>query len=330
MKQKTVLLLLIVGFLPLISAAQAKRTDRSGAFSICFENDLFAGTDRCFTGGLKLGWMSKDLKTDKEKPILRWLPFIGKPGFQHTFSLSLGLNVFTPDDIKRTEVIEGDRPYAGILYLAAGAHSISQRRMNTWEFSIGIVGPHSYAEQIQKFLHELTSATYPEGWDNQLKDELALQLVYESKWKFSWGESRRGLGFNLIPHLGGGLGNVYIYGSTGIQVRGGWNLPEDFGISLIRPGGDPNLGLHRDGPFSIYAFAALDGKAVLRDIFLDGNTFQDSHRVDKNPLTLDLITGIAIRIGRFNISYAYVFWTKKFKTETHKQIFGALNLSYSY
>ena len=330
MRRKIALLLLMIITFASVSYSQTQEKDRSGTFSLYFENDTVAGTDRCFTGGAKLGWMSRNLKKYKEKKIWKWLPFVDKPGFQHTFALSLGMNIYTPDDISPTDIIEDDRPYAGFLYLTAGIHSISQHILDSWEFYIGIVGPHSYAEQTQKFIHTIITGVYPEGWDNQLKDELALQLIYERRWKFSSSDSRESLGFDVIPHLGGGLGNVYIYGSTGVQVRLGWNLPEDFGFPLIRPGGDASLGLNTRGPFSVYAFAAMDGKAVLRNIFLDGNTFQDSHSVDKNPFTLDLITGIGIRMGRFNISYAYVFWTKKFKTETRNQVFGALNFSYSY
>lgn len=313
-----------------VSYSQTQEKNRSGTFSLYFENDTVVGTDRCFTGGAKLGWMSRDLRKYKEEKTWKWLPFVDKPGFQHTFALSLGMNIYTPDDISRTDIIEDDRPYAGILHLAAGIHSVSPHIMDSWEFSTGIVGAHSYAEQTQKFIHKIIAGVYPEGWDHQLKDELVLQLIYERRWKFSSSNSRKSLGFDVIPHLGGGLGNVYIYSSTGVQVRWGWNLPEDFGFPLIRPGGDASLGLNTRGPFSVYTFAVLDGKAVLRNIFLDGNTFQDSHSVDKNPLTLDLITGIGMRLGRFHISYAFVFWTKKFKTETRNQVFGALNLSYSH
>ena len=313
-----------------VSFSQIQDKERSGTFSLYFENDTVAGTDRCFTGGAKLGWISRNLKKHNEKKAWNWLPFIDKSGFQHTFSLSLAMNVYTPDDLSRPDIIEDDRPYAGYLYLSAGIHSISRRILDSWEFFIGIVGTHSYAEQTQKFIHSIIAGVYPEGWDNQLKDELALQLIYERKWKFSSSNSQKGWGFDVIPHLGGGLGNVFIYGSTGMQVRMGWMLPEDFGFPLIRPGGDSSLSHNDHGPFSIFAFAALDGKAVLRNIFLDGNTFQDSHSVDKNPLTLDLIAGIGVRLGHFNISYAYVYWTKKFETETRNQVFGALNLSYSY
>ncbi len=274
--------------------------------------------------------MSKNLKNYRKNPLLKWLPFVKKPGFQHSFSLAIGQSIYTPDDISLDYLIEEDRPYAGILYFAFGIHSISTRRMDTWELNLGIVGPHSYAEQMQKFIHRMTNATLPEGWHNQLNDEVALEAVYERKWKLVQPRSEKVFGFDLIPHLGAGLGNIYIYASTGIQVRFGWNLPGDFGTKIIRPGGDSSMSFRRSGKFGVHFFAAADGTALLRNIFLDGNTFQDSHRVDKKPLTMDISLGIGIRMGSFNFSYAYVFWTKRFKTETREQVFATLNLSYSY
>jgi len=330
MRYKPIIILILLGFLSVQLLGQAEKKDDSGTFSFYFENDTFLGTDRSFTGGMKLGWMSKNLKNYRENPLLKWLPFVNKPGFQHHISVAIGQRAYTPDDIRIDYLIEGDRPYAGILSLAFGIHSISSRRLDTLEINLGIVGPHSYAEQMQKFLHRLTNAPRPQGWHNQLKDEFALQAVYERKWKLIEPKSGKGYGFDLIPHLGGGLGNVYIYASTGMQMRFGWNLPVDFGAKIIRPGGDSSVSFRCSGKFGVHFFAAADGKFLLRNIFLDGNTFQDSHRVDKRPFTMDISLGLGMRVGSFNFSYAYVFWTKRFKTETKEQVFASLNLSYSY
>jgi lipid A 3-O-deacylase len=316
--------------LPFWSKAQENKTNDYGSFSFYFGNDLFAGTDRCFTGSLKLSWMSKNLKNYQKNPWLKCLPFVKKPEFRHAISISLGENVFTPDNIKLSNLSKKDRPYAGFLYLAIGLHSRSNLRLDTLEIDLGIVGPHSYAEQLQKSIHELFNFIEPKGWHNQLKDEFALQAIYERKWKLWQSGSRDGFGFDLIPHLGGGLGNIYIYAYTGAQVRFGWNLPDDFGISLVRPGGDCNVNYWSRRSSGIHIFAAVDGKAVLQDIFLDGNTIRDSHSVDKNTFLADILVGIDLRFGRFNLSYSYVFWTKRFEIESKGQIFGAFKISYSY
>jgi len=330
MKKKLILVIVLIGITPFLSSAQSKDYDDFGAISICLENDTFIGTDRSFTQGIKLGWMSKDLKNYRQKPSLKWLPFVNRDEFQHAFFISLGQAFYTPDDITKPELVKDDRPYAGIIYLALGIHSMGPRWMETWEINLGIIGPHAYAEESQKLIHRVFNGDNPRGWHHQLKDELALELIYERKWRPLRLQSKKGFGFDLMPHVGTGLGNLFIYASMGTQIRLGWNLPDDFGPSLIRPGGDRNFGLRRKGPFGLHLFAGIDGKAIARNIFLDGNTFLESHRVDKKPWTLDLMVGAGMRIGYFNVSYAYVFWTKRFKTETKEHVFGAVTVSLSY
>lgn len=330
MRLKVIFLFVLLGFLPVLSLAKSEKGKNFGTFSWCLANDIFAITDRRFTSGFQIGWMSKDLKNYRENPWLKWMPFVNKPEFQHAISISLGHSIYTPDQIWRSYLIEEDCPYAGIFYFSFGIHSIGNLRMATLEVSIGILGPHSYAEQIQKFIHSLYNGIRPNGWGHQLKDELALGVIYERRWKLPQLQFNDGSRLEFIPHMGLGLGNVQTYASTGMQIRFGRNLPKDFGAPLIRPGGDCNMTFRRSGGSGVYAFFAVDGKAVLRNIFLDGNTFRNSHRVDKKYFTSDILLGVSMRFGRVNISYAYVLWTKRFKTEPKEHIFGVLNLSYSY
>ena len=82
-------------------------------------------------------------------------------------------------------------------------------------------------------------------------------------------------------------------------------------------------------------FVAKTGKKLVFTvmivlIFLDGNTFHDSHSVDKKNFVADLMGGIGIVFGRVKVSYAYVFRTKQFETQSDAQLFGAFTLSYSY
>ena len=70
----------------------------------------------------------------------------------------------------------------------------------------------------------------------------------------------------------------------------GWNLSADFGDPLIRPAGvtSPPLVWDPRKTYSMYLFAFVDGRAVGRDIFLDGNTFTDSHSVTRKTFVGDL------------------------------------------
>jgi len=251
--------------------------------------------------------------------------------------VSIGQNIYTPEDIESSEVIEEDRPYAGITYLGIGFHSKSNSRMDTLEFDLGAVGPHSYAEESQEIVHDWIDSPDPKGWDNQLKDEPALGVFYERKWKLPQSGIGSGFGYDMIPHLGGGLGNVYTYAGTGAEVRFGWNLPNDFGTFPIRPCSDTSAAFDerdprffRHGRFGVHVFAAVDGRAVLRNIFLDGNTFQDSHSVDKKPFMADFMAGVGVIVGPFKGSYAYVYRTKEFETQKDQQAFGTVTLSVSF
>lgn len=325
-----ILVFIFLGILSPFSFSTPSKEPCKGMFSFYLENDFFAGTDRCFTGAFKLGWMN-EIKNIQNNGLWKRIPFKDDPGYHHYLTVSAALNVYTPANIRRSDLIEGDRPYAGFLHGSLSFQSISQNHRENIEFLLGIVGPHSYAEKLQKFVHSLkfVNGYEPKGWDHQLKDELTVALVYENQWKL-WDSPRKGLGFEVVPHLGGGLGNVYTYLSTGLQMRWGWNLPDDFGISLLRPGGDRSLGYRCPGNSGVHFFAAVDGKAVLRSLFLDGNTFQESHRVDKNVFTADFLWGVTLRLGGFSVCYEYVWWTKRFRKEDKNHIFGILSLSYSF
>jgi len=311
-------------------AAQTGGVLNPGSVQLYFENDTFAGTDRCYTGGIKLSWVSGCLENPRENRLLKWLPLLDDPGSRHALSLSLGQNIYTPDDITRSDIIEDDRPYAGNLYLSLGIHSRSERRCQTLGMSLGIVGPHAYAMEAQRGIHKIINGVRPLGWTHQLGDELALGFTCETKWKTLKKGVFRKLGLEFINHLAGGVGNIYTYASSGAQFRFGWNLPGDFGASLIKPNGDRSVDIRERGGFGVHFFILVDGKAVLRDIFLDGNTFRDSHRVDKKNFTADIIPGFSLRKGRFNFNYSHVYWTRKFTTESRDQVFGTFSISYSY
>lgn len=328
------------------TAHAEKRPGGYKTFTLSFENDLFDGTDRQYTNGVKLTWMSQDLSRYQDDrripkwsyPLIEALPVINRPGAQRIVSFSIGQNIYTPEDIRLTELSENDRPYAGITYLGFGLHSKDRRRMDTIEINLGMVGPHSYAEETQKIVHEITNSAEPRGWRHQLKDEFIINLFYERKWRFKEMDMGRGWGADLIPHLGGALGNAWTGLNVGSQVRFGWNLPNDFGTFLIRPGSDTNAPIDDKDPrfnprfhrLGIHLFAGVDVRYMAHYIFLDGNTFRDSHSVDKRPVVGNFMVGVGVIFHRLKVSYGHVFQTKEFYGQKEAQSYGSLTFSFSY
>jgi hypothetical protein len=326
------------------------------AIGVHFENDLFADTDQQYTNGIKLTAVSPDLSSrfaDRED-LPRWLrdliplsavPFSEGDGVARTFAFSLGQNMYTPQDTARSTVVLDDRPYAGWLYVAATFQTRERDRQDTLELQAGLIGPYSLAEQTQELVHRARGLAIPKGWDNQLRTEPGLVLAYERVWRVPLGPRGPGWGTELLNRAGGALGNVATYASAGVQLRAGWNLPSDFGYSVIRPGGVTQVGslpdpspqgesdaLHalRERGFTAYAFVGAEGRLVARDIFLDGNTFRDSHEVDNKPFVADLMAGVTVGYRGLKLSLARVLRTREFRGQPRDHRFGSITLSYAF
>jgi lipid A 3-O-deacylase len=322
--------------------------------NLYFENDLFSGTDRDYTNGVKLSWVSANLRSYTEAACLpQWIKGLNSlltgvhPGdfTSRNMVVTLGQSMYTPQDRLRRDVIAGDRPYAGWLYLGLGYNArktvpppsltgkleVELDRMDTVEVNIGMVGPAALAKQTQDFVHDLRGLGRFYGWDNQLHNELGLQLVAERKYKLSKPNPGSFIHFDAISHYGASLGNVRTYINAGMEFRIGNSLPDDFGSAPIRPGGDSNAPIEGDGSRyaskGVHAFLALDGRLVARDIFLDGNTFSASPSVSKKYLTGDAALGIAWQWHGGKVAYAHYINSKEFKTQANSHKYGSVTLS---
>jgi hypothetical protein len=337
-------LLLGILFSPKISLSEDIPEKDLNTLSFYLENDYFAGADSNYTSGLKLTWSSavRDDYPDVWPhrwfyPVIRYLPFEKTPDRRRNISVSLGQNIYTPLDIEAEEVIEDDRPYAGISYFSFGFHNRIDRDMDTLEMVLGIVGPSSYAEECQEAVHNIFDDIDPKGWDNQLDNEPVLNIIYEYKKKITQSGLAGGFGHDLILNTGGTLGNAMIFYNLGLNLRLGWNLPDDFGNYPIRPASAINAAFDAKDPrysaqnqIGIYLFATTEGRAVMHNIFLDGNTFTDSHSVDSKPVVADCMGGLGIIAGPSQIYFAYVYRSKEFDDQEESQKFGSINISYSF
>lgn len=318
-----------------------------------FENDLFADTDRFYTNGIKVSFVSPEMKWFQDLDFLKQqhlparlangfiglLPWSADAERQRNISLSVGQLMFTPRDITRTDLIRDDRPYSGWLYGSAAFHSKTYRRLDTFELQLGFTGPWSLAHEAQDLVHDIRGIDKAQGWRNQIDTEPGVALIYDRRLRvFPRADFYGQWGVDAIAHGGGAVGTVFTHASVGMEARLGWNLPTDFGTGIIRPAGEINMPTDtRDARYqsagrdlSAYLSASLGGRFVLRDIFLDGNTFEDSHDVDKEPVVGEVILGASVLWGRFKLSYAHVVRTHEFETQRGTQQFGSVSLSFTY
>ena len=312
--------------------------DPGYVISIQFENDFFGGgTDRHFSHGTRIECLTSPIQwmTDAADKVpwfrserARSNP---KDELKARASFSLGQNIYTPEDTTATQLLAEDRPYAGWLYMGFGlVANQGTKRYDKLELEIGMVGPYSFAEDVQTFWHSLLGLQVPQGWDNQLKNEPGAVLYYEQTRRFERQNIGWGLDADVLPHFGGALGNVFTYGAVGVTLRIGSGLEDDFGPPRIRPSLPGGAYFLPGKGFNWYLFAGLEGRAVLYNIFLDGNTFTDSHSVDKKTFVGDLQAGLVFQWNRFRITYTQIFRTKEFDGQDDGDIFGSVSLSYQF
>ena len=295
-------------------------------FNFYFEDDIYTQTDDGYSAGERLSLL---YFIENEDYMLYDALFLDVGNTYSYFTVSLTNQIFTPTDTQSLKELENDRPYAGWTYLDFTIHKSSANHLRSLSLKVGIIGPGSGAEEIQNIVHEWIGNNTAKGWDNQLNNELGINLKYAHKWLVA-SDFQSAFEWSIIPFASAELGNVAINGSGGVNARFGYNIPKDFGVSSIDIGGEPGIPIYdayqtmklKNWSFSFNLTAS--GSAVARDIFLDGNTFSDSHSVEKENFIYYYGFGFTARYKSFVFDFLEVHNSKRFKKETQGHGVGTM------
>ncbi|WP_222433736.1 lipid A deacylase LpxR family protein [Pistricoccus aurantiacus] len=300
--------------------------------SLKFENDLLTtGEDGHYTNGVELVWTFEPERTHWSQGFTRALP---NALIEQADSVSYHFahQMYTPNDIDQEALIENDRPYAGLMYGGVNFHDIdrydSARRATHLNLDIGLVGPATEAEELQKSVHKLTGSDDPQGWDNQLRNEPIINLGLRRQWMNE--RSLAGLDFEHGPNLVGALGNLYTYAGAGYGLRWGSSLDDSYGIPAIAPSQGGRLYFTSRPGFDWFFFANLEGRFMAYNLLLDGNSFKTSHSVDRKEWVGDIQLGVAVTWDGWQLTYSGVARTKEFSEQNSADEFGSLVLSHAF
>ena len=145
--------------------------------NLSWDNDLLTGTDRGYTNGVRFSYLTDTADENDGKSArfarilrdeLRFLPGIGTVDSKQAVSLSLRQFMVTPEDITVKGPQFDDIPYAGHLSLSGTLWSWNADTITGFGAHIGVIGPESGAESVQKWVHKATGSDKPQGWGNQL------------------------------------------------------------------------------------------------------------------------------------------------------------------
>ncbi len=298
--------------------------------TVVIENDSFGGgKDQNYTSGVRINFMDVSARfPDIAYKIDKLIPTFKINKTSSTY-YSLGQSLYTPRDIRQTAVNPNDRPWAGFLYGSLGMVTLTGNHTDEVEATLGIVGSAAMGEWAQKFIHKnLTGSPDPQGWSHQLKNEPGVMIAWQRGWPMLASGRTVNNFWSVKPYFGATVGNVKTYGAAGFTAHlspyeSRW---QDTPIR-VRPS-MPGTGIYEipQNKWSWAVFSGLEGRAVARDIFLDGNSFANSYSVEKESFVADATAGVAVTYNNTRVSYTAVYRTKEFVLQDHPDIFGALSV----
>lgn len=181
------LLLILTLLIPLISYGQ--RIDNLASFRnvtgekyfrIHYDNDFYGKTDYYYTQGYNLEFVNPGLS---KNPLSHTL--LRLKNSRTKYGISFEHYGFTPTSIKSNEILQNDRPFAGVIMLKSFSVSVDTLHKSRLSsiLSTGMLGPAAFAGKMQKKIHSWTGDPEPMGWQYQIRNEVVInyELNYEKE-----------------------------------------------------------------------------------------------------------------------------------------------------
>ena len=186
MKNSRLFALLLLLFVMSLSAQKIDNTasfrdlKSSRYFRFNYDNDYFASEDKDYTQGYNFELVSPGMRHNPINSVLL------KPlQSEIQYGISIEHIGFTPNNIKSPDIQFGDRPFAASIMLksfAVATDTLHNSRLVS-VLNIGLIGPGAFGKEMQVAIHEATGNTIPQGWQNQIKNDIVLnyEIGYEKQ-----------------------------------------------------------------------------------------------------------------------------------------------------
>jgi lipid A 3-O-deacylase len=284
-------------------------------FRINYENDFFTASDRDYTQGILVEKVHPNFSGFPVMKIL-WHP-------RHSelkYGLAIEHNAYTPNQIDRYTIQYGDRPFAGVLLLKTFliATNYQRKQRLTVSFSSGLLGPGAGGELIQRTIHHWIHYTQPQGWHNQIQNDLILNYQVNGEKEIYQHANH----FSISTYGSVRLGTLNDKLSAGFTANLG-NFTSPFTQSVL---------LRRS--FQWHMYCQLLGNVVGYDATLQGGllnhssvyTIADS---EINRLTLQNKFGIVFLLQSLYLEYFQTGLTEEFKTSLYHRT-GGIQIGFGF
>jgi lipid A 3-O-deacylase len=259
--------------------------------------------------------------TDNDAYVNKIFPHISQNSDQY-YGVNFRTAMYSPDTAwqKGTRL---DHPYGGRMTI--GMTCISKQpetgRQLTTEYQLGVIGPASQQEWVQKAAHRLMKISYPVGWEQQIPNDIALyaRMTYEHPF---WNFSNRVEGVAIADvHVG------TVMNQAGIGFR--WKMGDFYSN---RQFGLPFLDANLNKKIHYYLSAQPSVYFVGYNAMLQGGISLDAAKrnqyisyANMNPIVTDMT--FAYHLSYSNLGFTYMYRVRSPEFKGGKEMFlGSLNV----
>ncbi|UUM31822.1 lipid A deacylase LpxR family protein [Vibrio japonicus] len=246
-------------------------------FSVTFDNDGLYSTDRDYTSGLFLTYTSRPFVS---KGLLKTLSLSNWKGSSiDKLEFTLGHKIYTPEDLEANFPLVNDRPYAGYLHAEFNYISLHPQQAQRINVTIGTTGEHSFADASQDFVHKVTPAKKPDGWEYQIDNAIVGSVGYLAHFNLNRTQDSNNLEWELSNVSEANIGNFRSDVSTGFMVRWGSHLSDNLGAGNIDSEHPFRAGMLGFSESEWFFYTGVKGRYRFNDATIEG----DRSGIEDNP-----------------------------------------------
>ncbi len=216
------------------------------------DNDFFTLTDRYYSSGLFVNYRHL-LKNGLLK------------GGNEQLAFSIGQEVYTPSDIKTTDISEQDRPYVGFLAFQGGWSYVKKNHGVDVSLLLGVAGKASGAGGFQRWYHNAIVISDPPIWVGEMENSMHVNAY--ASYRREWQLAPNPFSVTIVAQPAVAFGSRDVYAQNDLIAYFGRKNPIQSSIGFNRIGST-----QREIFFSLRAGFRYVGRNAL----LEGNGSDDT------------------------------------------------------